>query len=73
MIPASLGALAAATAAAGPDGGVVVAGSLYVVGEVRAAYAIDDRVVTEAHIRFEAERPGEDADEDDEGEDPGLA
>lgn len=75
VIPASLGALAAATAAAGPGGGVVVAGSLYVVGEVRAAYAIDDHVVTESHMRFEAERPGQDGyeDEDDEGEDPGLA
>ncbi len=49
--------------AAGPEGGVVVAGSLYVVGEIRPVFGIDDAAAAEAHLRFEAKRP-EDEDED---------
>ena len=57
--------------AAGPEGGVVVAGSLYVVGEIRPTFTVDDAVLAEAHLRFEAERPG-DVDEFEDEEDPPL-
>lgn len=57
--------------AAGPEGGVVVAGSLYVVGEIRPTFTVDDAVLAEAHLRFEAERPG-DVDEFEDEEEPPL-
>jgi len=53
-----------------PDAGVIVAGSLYVVGEVRRGFdAADDRS-GEAHLRVEAERgfDHEDEDYEDEGD-----
>ena len=49
-----LDALDAAREAAGPEGGVVVAGSLYVVGEVRGSFGISDDRSLEAHLRYEA-------------------
>lgn len=50
-----LTALAQAQDDAGPEGGVVVAGSLYLVGEVRDAVGpVADRAA-EAHLRYEAE------------------
>lgn len=61
----SVGALEAAKEMAGPDGGVIVAGSLYVVGEIRSAStdAITD-TSSEAHLRYEAPRPDDDDDDD---------
>jgi len=58
-------AIDAAISAAGPDGGVVVAGSLYLVGEVRANMGSSDDRMAEAHLRFSAEVPV-----DDDGEAP---
>jgi dihydrofolate synthase/folylpolyglutamate synthase len=58
-------AIDAAKDAAGPDGGVVVAGSLYLVGEVRAGIEGSDDRMAEAHLRFSAEVAM-----DDEGEGP---
>ena len=55
-------ALDAAISAAGPDGGVVVAGSLYLVGEVRANMESSDDRMAEAHLRFSAEVPVDDED-----------
>lgn len=49
-------ALAAAKEAAGSSGGVVVAGSLYVVGEARKGADSSVDRSSEAHMRFEAER-----------------
>lgn len=49
-------AVDAAQQDAGADGGVVVAGSLYLVGEVRARYVMVGDRSGEAHLRFEAER-----------------
>ncbi|MEN8240089.1 MAG: hypothetical protein ABFR53_12920, partial [Actinomycetota bacterium] len=49
-------AVSAALDAAGPDGGVVVAGSLYVVGEVRDRFVSGSDRSSEAHMRFAAER-----------------
>ncbi len=57
-------AVAAAREAAGPDGGVVVAGSLYVAGEARAAFRLPEERGVAAHLRFEARGP------DDEEEAP---
>jgi len=48
-------AVDAATDAAGPSGGVVVAGSLYLVGEIRAGNERADDRTAEAHRRFSAE------------------
>jgi dihydrofolate synthase/folylpolyglutamate synthase len=48
-------AVAEAIAAAGPDGGVIVAGSLYLVGEIREAFGSASDRSAEAHLRFEAE------------------
>jgi len=60
-------ALARATEAAGKDSGVVVAGSLYLVGELRGQFAPSSDRTGDAHLRFEAER----FDDPDEGhEDP---
>jgi dihydrofolate synthase / folylpolyglutamate synthase len=63
-------ALVAARSAAGSEGGVVVTGSLYVVGEARALLVTDaaDRA-SDAHLRFEAGRDFEEDDEDDIGGD----
>lgn len=49
-------AFAAAKDAAGSSGGVVVAGSLYVVGEARREVDWPADKSAEAHMRFEAER-----------------
>ncbi len=48
-------ALQAATSAAGPDGGVLVTGSLYVVGEARALLGAPADRSAEVHLRFDAE------------------
>jgi dihydrofolate synthase/folylpolyglutamate synthase len=48
-------ALAEAVSAAGTDGGVVVAGSLYVAGEARASFDLSGDRSGEAHVRLEAE------------------
>lgn len=45
-----------ATAEAGEEGGVVIAGSLYLVGDVRNEYEILGDRSADAHLRFEAER-----------------
>jgi len=55
-IPSAADALQQATAAAGDEGGVIVAGSLYLVGEVRAEYELLGDRSADAHLRFEAER-----------------
>lgn len=69
-------AVDAARAAAGKDGGVVVAGSLYLAGEVRAAFDVADGSLEDAHLRFEAERQGDEDDDeydvDPDEEDPFL-
>jgi len=57
-------ALEAAREAAGKDGGVAVAGSLYLAGEVRSAFNLADGSLADAHLRFEAEREFEEADDD---------
>ncbi len=49
-------ALAHAADAAGADGGVIVAGSLYLVGEAREQFAAPEDRTADAHRRFEAER-----------------
>jgi dihydrofolate synthase / folylpolyglutamate synthase len=59
-------AVAAAKDAAGADGGVVVAGSLYVVGEARVSLLGDELGPSGVHVRYEL--PDE---EDDEGYDDG--
>ncbi len=48
-------ALAEAVSAAGPEGGVVVAGSLYVAGEARASFDVSTDRSGEAHVRIDAE------------------
>ncbi|MGI9666452.1 MAG: bifunctional folylpolyglutamate synthase/dihydrofolate synthase [Acidimicrobiia bacterium] len=63
-------ALDAATAGAGPEGGVVAAGSLYLVGELRHLFDVPEGATQEAHLRFEAERPFDDDDDVPEEEDP---
>ena len=62
-------ALAGATDAAGPDGGVVAMGSLYLVGELRGSFDLPDDASAEAHLRFEAERDVDDEELDDLSED----
>ena len=47
----------------------MVAGSLYVVGEVRAASEAISDTSAEAHLRYEAPRIGDDEAEDDEVDD----
>lgn len=49
-------AVDAAQQEAGADGGVVVAGSLYLIGEVRTRYVMVGDRSGVAHLRFEAER-----------------
>lgn len=64
--PDVLEAVQRATQEAGAEGGVVVAGSLYLIGEVRGEYeALGDRS-QDVHVRIEAER---DFDQDSEYED----
>jgi dihydrofolate synthase/folylpolyglutamate synthase len=54
--PSVLEALSHATESAGAEGGVVVAGSLYLIGEVRGEFeGLGDRS-RDAHVRIEAER-----------------
>ena len=62
-------ALAAAVSDAGSDGGVVAAGSLYLIGELRGSFGLSETAMQEAHLRFEAERDFED---DPEEEDPAF-
>ncbi len=64
VYPSVESALEAATSAAGANGGVLVTGSLYVVGEARAVLSAPPDRSAEAHLRFEAEH------EDDEFEGP---
>lgn len=59
-------ALAQAIDDAGPDGGVIVAGSLYLVGDLRDIFDTGSDRSSEAHMRFEAEVADDpDDDEDD--------
>jgi dihydrofolate synthase/folylpolyglutamate synthase len=61
-------ALAEAVSAAGPDGGVIVAGSLYVAGEARASFDVSGDRSGEAHVRVDAEvvdAPDDEFDESD--------
>lgn len=76
-VPASafddpLVALAAARDDAGPEGGVVVAGSLYLVGEVHATLGSESRRPLEAHVRYEAEVDLDGQLDDSEGQDPSF-
>jgi dihydrofolate synthase/folylpolyglutamate synthase len=57
-------AVAEAMSAAGADGGVIVAGSLYVVGEARALFDLVPDRGADAHLRFESE-PAIDQDDED--------
>jgi len=54
--PGALAALEQAIESAGEDGGVVVAGSLYLVGDVRGSRGAQSDRSANAHLRFEAER-----------------
>lgn len=54
--PGVLDAVRAATEAAGDEGGVVVAGSLYLIGEVRGQYEALSGSLPDVHVRIEAER-----------------
>jgi dihydrofolate synthase/folylpolyglutamate synthase len=56
-------AIEAARDAAGADGGVIVAGSLYLIGEARSGTKISDDRMAEAHLRFSAEVTLDDEDE----------
>ncbi len=42
--------------AAGDEGGVVIAGSLYLIGDVRGRFESHGDRSSDAHLRFEAER-----------------
>ncbi|MCZ7532768.1 MAG: Mur ligase family protein [Acidimicrobiia bacterium] len=55
-------ALADAVSDAGPEGGVIVAGSLYLVGDIRGSFDVGSDRSPEAHVRFEAEVADEDPD-----------
>lgn len=57
-------AVEAAKLAAGRDGGVAIAGSLYLAGEVRGVFNVMERSLAEAHLRFEAERVFDEVDDD---------
>lgn len=50
-----LDAVEAARADAGPDGGVIVAGSLYLVGEVHGALAGPARRPSDVHVRYDSQ------------------
>jgi dihydrofolate synthase/folylpolyglutamate synthase len=54
--PDVLEAVRSATESAGEDGGVVVAGSLYLIGEVRGEYEALGNRSPDVHVRIEAER-----------------
>ena len=70
VLPDVLDALAHAKEAAGEEGGVVVAGSLYLVGEVRAELGpLGDRS-PDVHLRIEAERAFDQDDDYDDDDDP---
>ncbi len=58
-------ALADAVSDAGSDGGVIVAGSLYLVGNVRDVFTVGPDRSTEAHLRFEADVAEDDIDDID--------
>lgn len=62
-----LTALAQARDDAGPDGGVIVAGSLYIVGEVHGTLGSTADRAADAHVRYEA-----DVDVDGTDDDPDL-
>lgn len=62
-------ALSQAAEAAGPDGAVLVAGSLYLVGEAREAFTLRGDRTHEAHRRFEAPRFDDEGDEEDDEDD----
>jgi dihydrofolate synthase/folylpolyglutamate synthase len=57
-------AVAEAMSAAGADGGVIVAGSLYVVGEARSLFDLVPDRGADAHLRFASE-PAIDQDDED--------
>ena len=57
-------ALAEAVSAAGPDGGVIVAGSLYVAGEARASFDVSTDRSGEAHVRIDAEVADDDVEDE---------
>jgi dihydrofolate synthase/folylpolyglutamate synthase len=63
------GAVAEAITAAGPDGAVVVVGSLYVAGEARESLIGTAFHPSGVHVRFE---PVVDDDTEDDGDDPWL-
>ena len=63
IVPGVAAAVTAATDAAGSDGAVVVAGSLYVVGEARAELVGEEVRSAAVHVRFEA--PIVDVDEEE--------
>ena len=67
-LPDIAAALREATESAELDGGVIVAGSLYVVGEVRRGFEAAADRSGEAHLRVEAERGFDQEDEDHEDE-----
>ncbi len=57
-------AVAEAVSAAGTEGGVIIAGSLYLVGDVRESFDIRPDRSAMAHIRFEAEVAEDNSDEE---------
>ena len=57
-------ALAEAVSAAGPDGGVIVAGSLYVAGEARASFDVSTDRSGEAPVRIDAEVADDDVEDE---------
>ncbi len=63
-----LDAVEAAKSAAGPDGGVIVAGSLYLVGEVHGALAGPVRRPSDVHVRYDSQALVDDAGDDAEEE-----
>ncbi len=64
----SADAVATARQEAGIAGGVIVAGSLYLVGEVRSRYADPNDRSGASHLRYEAPRSDDDVEEDDDDE-----
>ena len=58
-------ALSRARADAGTEGGVVVAGSLYLVGELRGGFDVTDSATAEAHLHFDAPRRDDEFDDAD--------
>lgn len=68
----ALTALAAARDDAGPEGGVVVAGSLYLVGEVYSTLGTPTSRPSEAHVRYEVEVDVDGVQDEPEGQDPAF-